>query len=204
MKDYSQHGEQAIILEALSGSLGRFLDIGGFNAFDLSNTRALYELGWNGVIVEPSPGPMHGLIEAYGEDPRIQLVQAFIIPKLGRPAGLVKIHVSDDALSTSVEACFEKFSKHYKFLGHLWVIELAVTDLFLKFGEFDFVNIDTEGQSVELFRHMMISYNCPKLICVEHEMDSDNTNLQNLDLWGRERHYERVWWNACNAIYKRA
>ena len=59
MNLYSQNNEQTYILEAFAEkSDGRFLDIGAYDAKLLSNTRALYERGWSGVMVEPSPGPM--------------------------------------------------------------------------------------------------------------------------------------------------
>lgn len=66
MKDFSQNGEQAIILkyfgvaqiEARGGYVatqpGTVLDIGANDGVTLSNSRALVELGWNAVLVEPA------------------------------------------------------------------------------------------------------------------------------------------------------
>ena len=34
---------------------GTFLDLGAYDGVDLSNTRALTELGWAGVCIEPNP-----------------------------------------------------------------------------------------------------------------------------------------------------
>ena len=58
MKDYSQAAEQPHILKAFEGRPpGRLLDIGAWNPFTFSHSRALIEMGWFGVLVEPSPGP---------------------------------------------------------------------------------------------------------------------------------------------------
>lgn len=54
MKDYSQNREQAVILRNLAGINGTLLDIGANDGITFSNTRALVELGWSGVLVEPS------------------------------------------------------------------------------------------------------------------------------------------------------
>lgn len=55
MKNYSQNTEQDIILKYFGTFVGRFLDIGAYNGLDISNTRALLERGWSGVLVEPNP-----------------------------------------------------------------------------------------------------------------------------------------------------
>jgi FkbM family methyltransferase len=66
MKDYSQWGEQAPILEFFQNRTGRFLDLGAHDGIHLSNTRALAELGWGGVAVEADPGNFVELRENCG------------------------------------------------------------------------------------------------------------------------------------------
>jgi hypothetical protein len=63
MKNYSQNNEQEIILKYFGDFKGHFLDIGAYNGVDLSNTRALLELGWTGVLVEPNPYNLVPLID---------------------------------------------------------------------------------------------------------------------------------------------
>jgi hypothetical protein len=68
MNKYSQFDEQDAILAAFGlqpwqtnlspgNTDGRFLDLGAWDPITFSNTRALVELGWSGVMIEPSPGP---------------------------------------------------------------------------------------------------------------------------------------------------
>ena len=51
---YSQNNEQDIIMQYFIGNRGTFLDIGANDGVTLSNTYALQQAGWGGVLVEPS------------------------------------------------------------------------------------------------------------------------------------------------------
>ncbi len=52
---YSQNEEEKYILEYFGDKVGTFADIGCNDCQTLSNTRALYELGWKGILVDASP-----------------------------------------------------------------------------------------------------------------------------------------------------
>ena len=181
MTDYSQSGEQAIILKALGyqpgfngvaeiiagGPLtGKFLDIGAWHPKTFSNTRALYELGWSGVMVEPSPGPMRDLLKEYGRDGRITLIQALI--SLNHRT-LALLHVTDDALSTTDEGLRKAWGERGGYFGKLWVPQVPLGQL-LSGDPFDFINIDAEGQSGKLFLEVLyLGTPMPQCICVEHD-----------------------------------
>src|SRR5690242_9964329 len=91
--NYSQNDEEAAILRACKHvEPQRFLDIGAYHPIDNSNTRALYEAGWSGVLVEPQPytqdgqgnmGGMARLIEEYNNNPRITLLQLAVAAEPG-------------------------------------------------------------------------------------------------------------------------
>jgi len=163
---YSQHGEDELILKHVPAT-GRFLDIGAFWPKDLSNTRLLYERGWSGVMIEPSPGPMRRLIDAYGYDERITLVQALI----GSANGLRRFEVTDDAVSTDNAAVRALWATEGQYVGAVYVPMLTLHDLINQFGGFDFVNIDAEGGSVALFDKLLATPMVPRCICVEHDGD---------------------------------
>lgn len=67
MKRYSQNDEQDVILRFFEGRTCRFLDIGAFDGVELSNTRALAEIGWTGLMVEPNPYNLVPLLESVWE-----------------------------------------------------------------------------------------------------------------------------------------
>lgn len=52
---YSQNQEEKYILNHFKDKQGTFLDLGAYNGKELSNSRALVELGWAGCCVEPHP-----------------------------------------------------------------------------------------------------------------------------------------------------
>jgi hypothetical protein len=67
MKTYSQNQEQHYILEyfKLQENQMTFLEIGAYNPFTFSNTRALVEQGASGFYVEPSPKCFEEFIKEY-------------------------------------------------------------------------------------------------------------------------------------------
>lgn len=173
LKDYSQYGEQTAIHTALAGHpIGRFLDIGAWAPETFSNVRALYEIGWSGVCVEPSPGPMLGLLEAYGEEPRVTLIQAAMALESNR---LIKLHVTDDAVTTESQAEYEKWKDAAKFRGSMIVPTVTLEQIANQFGGFQFISFDAEGLSAELFLKMLKIPWRPQCVCVEH--DSRTTEI---------------------------
>lgn len=169
--DYSQFGEEHAILAACEqvevevGGNRSLLDIGAFHATDKSNTRALIERGWSGLLIEPSPGPLRGLVAEYGTSDRIKVLSAAV----GLYPGIINLHISDDAVSTSDEGNFEVWKERGGFVGKLLVPVVTLEQISNQFGGFGFINIDAEGQSVDIFLRMMTLGWEPRCICVEHD-----------------------------------
>lgn len=169
--DYSQFGEQKYILEAVAGCdpfKSRFFDVGAWHPTCFSNTRALWELGWSGVFVEPSPCCMMNLIKEYGTgSERSLLLQAIVHPCDDIP---MPLHVTEDSVSTTQEANYDIWRTQTKFHGIVTVPSISVKRLLTWLGgKFDFLSIDTEGTSVELFGAFMEAGPRPRCICVEHD-----------------------------------
>jgi FkbM family methyltransferase len=167
MEKFSQYDEQRFITEAFEGKpLGRFLDAGSHDGVTFSCTRALYLSGWSGVLIEPSPTPVLKLLELYGgEDSRATIVQAAVAVN----GDLIKMHITDDLVSTSDEKCFEQWRKEAKFIGSMIVPVITLELITLRFGHFDMVNLDTEGTSADLFLRAMELQWRPHCFCVEHD-----------------------------------
>ena len=186
MTDYTQHGEQKYFLEVLGydasvrheencpcafcGNPGRLLEIGAWEPKTFSNSRALIELGWEAVLFEPSPGPLKKLLEEYRDNPRVTVVG---LPVTTSTSGFpVRLKVTDDALSSD-ECNAEHFKtwSGYPFYGTLTTIPMNMGFALSYFGPFDFISIDTEGGSVDLFVDLclcnFITY-LPRCVVVEH------------------------------------
>ena len=181
--DYSQYGEQKYILEALGVYEGqpaytkppRLLEIGAFDPFAMSNSRALIELGWSAVLFEPSPGPLRALVKEYGNNERVEVVGCAVVRLATGP---LKLRLTDDAVSADAgnEAHLKKW-EGYGFYGTMTTWPLSLGFVMERWGPFDFVSIDTEGTSVDLFCELVqVCANSdwgrpkrPRCVVVEHD-----------------------------------
>jgi len=228
MRDYSQFHEQIAILNALNPSPetpGRFLDIGAFDPITFSNTRALVELGWSGVMIEPAPGPMIELLrcctkcgtgvderehETYGNRKgqtcgkcgglRYGFDPRFelIQTAVGIAPAFVEIMVTDDALSSSDPKHLKKWGEVGGFYGRVFVPVITVEEIKSRWTGFSFVNIDAEGISADLLKEFFRLGMFPPVLCCEH--DGRTTEL----LEAATRHgYRAVLVNHTNVVIAR-
>lgn len=194
IQDYSQFGEQPWIVGAVPDH-GTFLDIGAFHPKCFSNTRALYEIGWRGLMIEPSPGPFQTLLDEYGQDERITLINAAIGPE----RCLVRFHCTDDAVSTTDDVQYEVWRTYAKFRGTYYAPQFTLGDLFNQFGgAFDFVNIDVEGGSVALFQELLESGALPQCICVEHD-----NRIGEIKSLAASKGYRELGFTQANLVFRR-
>ncbi len=192
---YSQNSEEIHIARIVGDQPGRFLDIGAYNPKLFSNTRALYERGWSGVMVEASPGPFLDLLAEYGNDVRIELVCAAVAIE----RSLVKFYHSEAGVATSNEPHYQKWRDKATFDGDFWTPGITISDLISRFGtDFDFINIDVEGTSADLFIDALQRRMRPKCFCVEH--DGRQEELTRIAL---TRGYSQYHINGENVIYSR-
>lgn len=182
---FSQNDEERYILE-WTPEHGRVLDIGAWWPTNLSNSRALIEKGWEAVLVEPSSGPMRVLLEEYGGNEKITLVQAAVTTH-GNP---ITLQVTDYPVSTSDHKVYSLWQTDPKtqYLGPLTVPSVTIGDLLNTCGRFDFIDIDAEGQSVEIAMRMldMPDELLPACFCVEHDGFAPH-----LEVTARQRGYNR-------------
>jgi len=150
---YSQNDEERFIVQHFEGRVGRFLDIGAYNPKIFSNTRRLVELGWSGVYVEPSSFAFVKFLEEYKDNDNIKLVNCAV----ARESKLVEFFESGgDANGTLCEGQKKKWEPKTSFKSVL-IKTVNLTELLDVCGRnFDFINIDTEGTSVELFEQLLL------------------------------------------------
>ena len=167
---YSQNNEEQIILDLFKDEVGTFLDIGACDGKLCSNTLALVERGWSGVLVEPSPEAFQALYERHGQNSKLLLVNAAI----GTHSHLTQFWDSwktEPGYGTTEPGNRDRWTglvgKWQRFL----ISVLPFSELLASFeGQpFDFVSIDTEGTSPQLFQILLASGQKPKAICVEHD-----------------------------------
>ncbi len=190
---YSQYDEERAILDACPGE-GRFLDVGAYHPKVFSNTRALFEAGWSGVMFEPGPRQMLDLIAEYGNEQRITLVAAAV----GVEAGELPLRVTDDATCT-LSGSFADAHAESNYTGTITVPVLTLQRIFLKWGAFDFINLDAEGVSADLFMALFQKTEArPQCICVEHDQ-----RLTELADMATRNGYRVTLVNGTNAVFAR-
>jgi len=165
---YSQNDEEKWILEYYGEFKGRFLDIGAHNGTDLSNTRALVNLGWCGVSVEPSPIVFSELLRLYQQNNNIEVVNCAVDVE-----SKLKFFFDNDGgyVSTISKKHQEYFSReHGSIYRGMYLKTIKIEELLECFGyDFNFLNFDIEGIDLEVLEtfpfEKLLNLN---LLCLEH------------------------------------
>lgn len=174
MKDYSQNGEQKIILEYFKEwQPAMFLDIGANDGMTLSNSRALFERGWVGVLIEPAPS-VFPLLQRNIERSLSMAYNCAIGPQTGK----MILHESDSHLVNGDNNNLALLSSlnpaELTRWGNTQTFTPVEVDVFTweDFKEnallpqyFDFITIDAEGLDYEILKQIDLSKVC--MVCIE-------------------------------------
>jgi FkbM family methyltransferase len=185
MKDYSQSNEQAIILKYFGDYRGTFLDAGANDGATLSNTRALAELGWQGVLIEPSPTAFAKLSAIYQSyipvhdstdldlAPFGTLVNAAITLQDGPidfyDSGTHLNKGDTSLLSTTRPEEMARWKKSGETFTKTTVRGITFKTLVKETGltRADFVSIDVEGADLDVLRQIDLTAFGTRMVCVE-------------------------------------
>ena len=176
---YSQNKEEEVILNYFNGQTGSFLDIGANDGVTFSNTRALAERGWRGVLIEPSPKAYAKLKSSYKGHKGFYLYNVAI----GSHNGKAMLQESGPLCSASDVGLVSTF--HYDEMSRFRntvkydIVEVKIFrwKTFLNrltIKEFDFISLDVEGSEMFFLPDMDLSKT--KLICLETNGNSDLKN----------------------------
>ena len=197
---YSQKGEQPVILKHFAQQPpGRLLDIGAYDGRTFSNTLALIERGWDAVLVEPSPGPFAAMERLHKDrNGKVLCFNVAISKDPGISVEEVRFWASDDAVATLDKRHYEKWKDAAAFTEST-VTAWSVKYLLEQVGrEFDFINIDIEGFSAELWFQEFAGNLVPSAYCVEHDDRADAIELK-----GMQMGYRRAYLDGNNIILVR-
>lgn len=154
---YSQNNEEKFILDYFGASIGTLLDIGANDGRTLSNSLALIEKGWSGLLVEASPKAFKRLqVQHDVPDRGVQLLNIAV----GSHNGDIVLNESGELLGTgdtslvsstredemerweSLKIPFEKVTVPVRTFAKM--MEISVLN------RFDFVTLDIEGMEPEV------------------------------------------------------
>lgn len=167
MKYYSQHEEDKHILEYFHNhEHGRFLDVGSFHPEIFSNVRGLYEKGWTGICVEPSP-KCYPTIRDFYKGTGVETYECAI----GNATEEIPFYEANgDALSSTDINHVKKWEKGYgsKF-DKITVQQFTLADLLEKsvYKNFNFVSIDVENDRLGIDILKQIDLYSVGMICLE-------------------------------------
>lgn len=219
MKDYSQNGEQKIILDYFQIDyfqkprweylIGRFLDIGANDGETFSNSRLLALAGWKGVAVEPADVAFKKLHALYAKpaypnlDPDVRCVNA-AITTTDSPIDFydsgTHLHQGDTSLlSTTRPEELARWKKSGEQFTKTTVRGITFATLLKECGvnHFDFITIDCEGADLDVLRQIDLTAVGCRLLCVEVNQRGDAEFTAYA-----KRHGMRLLWSSFeNRIY---
>jgi len=157
-KTYSQWGEDIVIEKYFQNKKGKYVDIGCFHPIRHSNTCLLYNKGWSGTNIDLNPTSIDMCNIVRKNDNNIL-------------AGL------SDQTDKEVNIFFEhNFSPgnslHFKNFSSGEIKYSRKKTLTKKFSDlvnhnFDFLNIDCEGEDLVILKTIDFNKFTPQLICIE-------------------------------------
>ena len=165
---YSQNNEEEIILNYFKDKTAKFIDIGAYDVFRLSNTRALVEKGWQGVLVEADPINYKSIAEFYKDDLNINVLN-FAVGNSNED--LEFFSSGGDAVSTSVPEHVEKWKDAGVKFESTMVKQVHVSDFIDAFGhDVKFISIDTEATNMTIFNAVPDWFwQQIDMLCIEHD-----------------------------------
>lgn len=191
MKNYSQNNEQDIILEFFNGRVCSFLDIGAFDGVELSNTRALAELGWSGIMVEPSPVCAVDLIQSVIQFDRRVSVWTCAVSGTTGIALLSLTGEKTKKWANSIEPTFPEDYIPSRINVPVYVPTVRIGSI-LEHGPFEFISIDAEWKDFEILMDAPQYLPGCELLCIESSSAECRIEMINYlkDHHNFEVHYE--------------
>lgn len=185
MKDYSEHGEQSHILKFFEARIGRFLDIGAFNGIQISNTRALLELGWTGVYVEANPPAFMQLLRHTRGYPAM-CVLAAMMPTNGHTFfwDTTEVNERDSCWSEGGQCCtaLPNHNVGNRVRQRFGIGCVTIDEIVRAYGDhYDFISIDIEGMDLEVIKTMGPVLKHCELLCFEETIPGTDFNQHYYD-----------------------
>jgi len=173
-KKYSQLDDQEYIVEFFKDTTGRFLDIGAFDGIIFSNTYQLVLNGWSGVSFDPST--IYDILKENLKDYPVECVKC----GLGFNDGEITFWDGEgNALSTSEKWHMKMWKKANAKFTKTTIKTMSWDTILDTYGtDFDLINIDAEGNSVDLFKKLPYE-RLPnlKMIIVEYDERPDEVQM---------------------------
>jgi hypothetical protein len=166
LERFSQHGEEEIISKYLSVDRGVYIDIGSGDPVEISNTYALYKIGWRGILVEPFIRYHEAIRDKRPED---KLCPNVICDRVGK-MDMFDTAAIDTVIGKDYEVNLRLNGKpHLAYTVDCYTIKEFLEE-YPETKSADFVSIDIETGEEALFKCCDFNIFKPTLMCVEYQM----------------------------------
>lgn len=199
---YSQSNEEQVILDYFKGYVGTFVDLGANDGITFSNTRALAERGWKGVLIDADPDAFAKLEKLYLEYKGLYTYNYAISDYNGKKilqksSSLLK-NGDTGLVSTFNASEMERFKKVVNYTPvevqcYTWRTALNRWAI----QEFDVISIDVEGSEMQILPDIDLTKT--KLLVIEYNGRQDLKTEYEKYLEG----FKLIYTSAENLIYCR-
>jgi FkbM family methyltransferase len=175
MKYYGQNLEDKIVFDYFNGYKGTVLEIGANNGIDFSNSFALIQAGWYGILFEP--GHIYDeLHKLYKGNERVHTHRLGIAEKTGfvkfwQSGSHVKNGMDLGLVSTMQELETFRWKKNGVKFTEIEIETVPFSWVAEKYPVFDFISIDVEGFEWQILRQIDLKSVGCKCLCIEYNSD---------------------------------
>jgi FkbM family methyltransferase len=199
---YSQYGEDEKIFKYINKKdEGLYIDIGAGQPDNISNTYMLYQMGWKGLLIEPSPILTPKLKE---KRPKDIIYEGAILDYVGT----VKLFSKEMYGITSRSYIYHSHiakAKKDGFKEQYWEVSCTtlaeLLKLYPQFNETDFISIDVDGNEDVVLASVNFETFKPKLLLIEYILRGQDQRHR----WEHflSPYYDLVDSETSNAFYRR-
>ena len=172
---YSQFGEDIIIDNYFGNFVGKYVDIGCYHPIKYSNTALLNKKGWNGINIDLNQTSIDLFNACRKNDINIT---ACLSDKVEE----VEIYL--DSEFSALNSMYLDNSKKFSISNHKKI--KVQTELFSNLikDNFDFLNIDCEGNDLKIIKTINLKKYTPKIINIEVSKENKKEIYDYLKLYG--------------------
>jgi FkbM family methyltransferase len=211
-KDYSQHGEQQILLRFFARLTDSytpyFVDAGAYDGVIGSNSRGLFARGWSGMVIEPNPRVFQRLADLYKREPRVSCVNMAVSDRSERgvemlfsigPVGTKQRDQWKFGQVSTLHGFFaDAFNRDHGYQYVRSAVDLTtLSELMLAHNsprDLGLLSIDCEGEDLKVLKGIDLDQFRPRLLCVE--CDDAHRPIYQDYLQGRYKVYDHTQGNT--------
>mgnify|MGYP001589230392 FL=1 len=174
-KSYSQFGEDLVVNDFFKNFVGRYVDIGCYHPIKYNNTALLHKKGWKGVNIDLNQKSIDLFNACRKNDLNIT---ACLSDKIEE----VTIYL--DSEFSALNSIYVDNSKNFKFKDLKKIsVKTKIFPELIK-DNFDFLNIDCEGNDFKILKTIDFKKYTPKIINIEVSFDYKKDIYNYMDLNG--------------------